>query len=205
LEAKSGKNAASEFALGQIYESGNEILISDANKAEYWYNLAAEKGYLPAQEALAALFLKHKQKDLALQWNLKSAENGSSVGQFYSSVLLLENPSKTEEAISMLKMAVKQDYIGAYSLLGTFYLQGKHVELNVEKGMKYLKRAVPSNDPLALHNLAIAYKKGVGTRPDMERALAYFELAKAAESSNSYPQLDKKAILGDEFITTFAY
>jgi TPR repeat protein len=204
VQAKSGESQTSEFALGKIYEEGNDFLLEDKQQAEHWYTLSAEKGYLHAQEALSSLYMQLAQKDLALKWSTKCAENGSASGQFFSAVLMLENPDQLDEAISMLKMSVKQDYVNAITLLGTLYLQGKYVEFNSEKGMKYLKRAIPSNDPVALHNLAIAYKKGMGTRPDMERALAYFELAKSSASSSKYPQLAKISTLGDEFIKYYS-
>ncbi len=198
-DAKSGKHDK-EYALGQIFEGGNDFLFADKKQAEYWYKLAAESGYLSAQEALASLYIKQNNDELALKWSMKCAESGSSLGQFNASVLLLGKPDKVNDGIELLKMAVKQDYPQACSLLGTLHFEGKFVEQNLSKGMKYLRMAASSNDPVALHNLAIAYKKGMGVKEDSQRAAAYFELAKGAEFSKSYPQLEKGAVLGNEFI-----
>ena len=68
--AKSG-NMAAMFEIGKLYIDGKCYEV-DINKVVYWYKAAAEKGYTPAQIALASVYyndkLGNKDNAQAAKW-----------------------------------------------------------------------------------------------------------------------------------------
>lgn len=68
--AESG-NADAAFNIGQAYRLGRGVPQDNAN-AQYWYDLAAQKGHVGAQTSLGLLLYENGDRPTALRW-LKAA------------------------------------------------------------------------------------------------------------------------------------
>jgi len=78
-----------------------------------------------------------------------------------------------EEVLSLLSTASKEGDDRAQYALATWYLYGKHVEINFAKAIRLLKMAVKKQNKDAMFDLAVCYEKGKGAKKDLARA---FEL-----------------------------
>jgi TPR repeat protein len=197
-----------QFSLAFAFDTGDSI-PSNTNEAIRFYTLSAQQGHAPAQNNLGVLYATgHKNKTeknlkLAFRWYKAAAENGSAVGQFHIALLSLNEEAgfkpNPEYAYQMLKRSARQHYTMAQAMLGTAYLEGKICEPDLVKGIKLLKKAAEAEDPVALHNLGIAHKKGTGVTSDADKAQAYFELAKSSKTAKLFDALNADE-LGSEYI-----
>ena len=79
--------------------------------------------------------------------------------------------------ILWLEKAADRNVARAYTDLGMLYLNGTHVSMNTEKGLKYLNMAVEKEDPLAFYCLARVYAKGKTVPFDEAKARYWFKMA----------------------------
>ena len=116
--AESGSLSA-QLVLGHYF-----YLIEKEDDAKRWYLKAAEKGYAPAQDALAACYARYywddeSQKQAEL-WNKMAAEQGyapaqASLGRYYADFM------DEERALFWCKKALEQDYLLAGCYLAFLY------------------------------------------------------------------------------------
>jgi TPR repeat protein len=202
-------NPEAQFSLGFAYDTGNEGLKVNTDEAIRWYTLSAQQGHAPAQNNLGVLYATgHKGRiernhRMALRWYKAAAENGNASGQFHAALLLISgqgaNKPNPEYAHQLLKRAAKQGHMMARATLGTAMFEGKICPKDEKKGLKMLQRAATSEDPVALHNLALIYKLGLGVTVDVERSSAYFGLAKQSKTSRLFAELAEENV-GKNFI-----
>jgi len=207
--AKDATNGSPEaqFSLGFCYDTGSDGLPVNTHEAIRWYVLSAQQGHAPAQNNLGVLYSNghkgriEKNHREALRWYKAAADNGSPMGQFHAALLLMKGENaKPDTAYQLLKRSAKQNYTMSEAVLGSCYLGGTICEKDYKKGIKYLKKAAMNEDPVALHNLAIVYKRGLGVNVDMERANAYFGLAQESKNSKLFDALAADKTLQDELI-----
>jgi TPR repeat protein len=202
-------NPEAQFSLGFSYDIGNEGLEVNTEEAICWYTLSAEQRYPPAQHNLGVLYatghkgkMERNYRD-ALRWYKAAAESGNASAQFHAAMLLIspkgENEPNPEYAFHLLNRAVRQRHMMATTTLGTAMFEGKICPKDEKKGLEMLQRPVASNDPVALHNLALIYKLGLGVTIDIVRSSAYFGMAKRSRSAKMFPQLAQESI-GENFI-----
>eukprot|EP00475_Leptophrys_vorax_P007579 TRINITY_DN147_c0_g1_i1.p1 TRINITY_DN147_c0_g1~~TRINITY_DN147_c0_g1_i1.p1 ORF type:complete len:344 (-),score=98.34 TRINITY_DN147_c0_g1_i1:1201-2232(-) len=201
-------NPEAQFTLAFAFDQGDGVEVN-TNEALRFYTLAAQNGNASAQNNLGVLYATgHKNRiqkntKMAYRWYKAAAENGSAVGQFHVSLLSLTEESgfkpNREYSYQMLKRSARQHYTMAQAMLGTAYLEGKICNVDLEKGIKLLKRAGEAEDPVALYNLAVAYKSGTGVTSDPDRANAYFELAKSSKAAMLFTEFSRDEV-GDTYI-----
>ena len=78
-------NAAAEFSIGQMHESGHGVQQDDTTAA-FWYRKAADQGLPIAQSSLGRLFYKGIAAPdfvTAAKWFRKAADQGDVDGQTY--------------------------------------------------------------------------------------------------------------------------
>eukprot|EP00475_Leptophrys_vorax_P012026 TRINITY_DN18482_c0_g3_i1.p1 TRINITY_DN18482_c0_g3~~TRINITY_DN18482_c0_g3_i1.p1 ORF type:complete len:478 (+),score=161.81 TRINITY_DN18482_c0_g3_i1:151-1434(+) len=177
----------SEFRIACVFADGTNGVEVNTAEAIKWFKSAAEHGNAAAQKRLAELFRTgHDGRFdgnplLALTYYKMSAASGSADSQFKGAVIALSHPENTEvnaeTCVQWLRQAVVQQHVKAEATLGTCYLEGKLIPMDLMKGIKLLKKAGESGDPIAMHNLGYAYKQGLGVEKDEDRAEAYLELA----------------------------
>ena len=110
--------------------------------ALFWYNKAAESGYVTATNNLAHIYLfrntKYKDISKGLELAFKAANSGDEESQ---------------------------------NALGLCYEEGIGVEINNEEAFKWYSLAVKNGaGPCALHNLARCYRKGIGVAINKRKA-----------------------------------
>ena len=75
--------------------------------------------------------------------------------------------------------------------LAYMYLYGTNgVQKDYSKAFEYYQMAAEQNNPIALNNLGSLYFNGIGTNPDVQKAVALF--TKAAELGNDNAARAKK-------------
>jgi TPR repeat protein len=193
-------NLEAQVSLAIAYDKGTRGLEVNTAEAIRWYVLAADRGNLDAQMALGALYQTghdgrfEPSEALAFKYYKLAAENGNPIAQFKVAVLMLSEPSKlytTSQALQYLKQSARQGYVQAEACLATLLLEGKTIEMDIRKGIRLMKSAGLKGDYVALHNLAFAYKLGLGVFQDRDMALAYAELASFKSSGKFENDLEK--------------
>lgn len=100
--------------------------------------------------------------------------SGNSV--FYAEALrkVEEQEPDIDLVVKLLEKGMENgDYRAMYAL-GTWYLHGKNLPVDIKKGIGLIKDAAKNNLTDAMFDLAIAYEKGVGVPVDNEAAFQLY-------------------------------
>lgn len=79
-----------------------------------------------------------------------------------------------EKAYPLLLKAMEAGDYRAYYALGTWYLYGRHVEVNAKKAVKLFKQAAAHDIADAAFDLAVCYEKGEGVKKDLAKAAGLY-------------------------------
>lgn len=142
-------DAASQYGMGLIYESGRGV-GRDYTQAARWYRMSAEQGHPGAQFNLGHL---HRL--------------GSGV------------PPDMSQAVHWWRMAADQGLSQAQLALGVAYQRGEGVAADPEQAVMWFERAVASGNAAAEYAMGLAYENGSGVARDIDLAIAHYERAAA--------------------------
>ena len=82
------------------------------------------------------------------------------------------------KALLLLKPLADEGVAEAIGLLGIAYQRGAGVEIDAEKAIELLEKAVDMGDSIAAYNLGVLYQNGMqGVEIDMAVSQRYFQLA----------------------------
>ena len=82
------------------------------------------------------------------------------------------------QALLLLKPLADAGIAEAIGMLGLAYQRGAGVEVDSEKALELLQKAVEMGDAIAAHNLALLYQQGMpGVEKNDVISRSYFELA----------------------------
>ncbi len=82
------------------------------------------------------------------------------------------------KALLLLKPLADEGIAEAIGMLGVAYQKGAGVEVNAEKALELLEKAVDMGDSIAAYNLGLLYQNGMqGVGVDMAISQRYFQLA----------------------------
>ena len=112
------------FQLGRMWLDGLGV-IPDDEKAEVWFQRAAEAGHSGAQYSLAKLLLQQGRIDEAISWFEQAAENGSQFASYQLGKLYLQGvqgEKNVDKSVAYLTDAAEQGLSQAQYLLGKLYL-----------------------------------------------------------------------------------
>lgn len=158
-------NAVAQNNLGIVYQQGSGV-ARDLEKAAYWFQKGAENGSAPAMSNLGVAYLKgqgvERNLPLAVQWFEKAAAAGEQGGYFNLATLYFRGVGVTKDydkAFHYARLALDADPSESFS--------DKEVNL---KTNRLLKGRIQSF-------MAMCYRQGVGTAPDMQKAMEYMKLA----------------------------
>ena len=80
ISKSKGGDPSTQYLAGKLYQDG-PVLIPDSVEAQYWFDLSARQGYVPAQYALCKLYLSNdaeiRDPVLGIQWLEYAAHHGS--------------------------------------------------------------------------------------------------------------------------------
>ncbi len=151
LEAKAqAGDPQSETLLALAYHSG-ALLKNDEVEALRLLRLAAEKGYMPAEESL---------------------------GIYYAAGIGMEKPDP-QAALKWYTAASQKGSVDATTNIGSMYASGDGVAKDMATAIQWFRQAAEAGGGSAAYNLAIIYARGDGVPRDQQLAASW--LAKAAD------------------------
>ena len=181
-------NVRGLFRMGIAHLEGRGLPRSGP-RAEQYLKQAADKGFVPAQTALADLYMDPSLPPVNAEvaWSLyqQAAANGHPPAQHRVAMTYL-NAQRYPEAISWLQKAVDKGFAPSQALLGTLYFNGTGVPSDRNKAFNLLEQAADQNDPQGMYMLSLYYLPA----SNREQVQKGFDLLfKAAEAGNINAQL----------------
>lgn len=197
-DPEAGDYARAQFELGVMYTTGQGV-EKDLSTAVYWYETAANQGYVAAQHELGSMYTYGDgvEKDLikAMHWFKKAADPKAgdyARAQFKLGVMyeddkaVEENLTKNErmeKAIYWYKKAADQGYAGAQNNLALMYskeIKEKESELSEresrilgEKAARLYFQAAQQDLYIAQYNIGFNFEQGANGFPQ-DNAEAYY-------------------------------
>ncbi len=151
LEAKAqAGDPQSETLLALAYHSG-ALLKNDEVEALRLLRLAAEKGYMPAEESL---------------------------GIYYAAGIGMEKPDP-QAALKWYTAASQKGSVDATTNIGSMYASGDGVAKDMATAIQWFRQAAQAGGGSAAYNLAIIYARGDGVPRDQQLSASW--LSKAAD------------------------
>jgi TPR repeat protein len=156
------------FALGEEYDMPEQGrarrgMERDERKAEYYYNLAAQRGYTKAKRNLATLRLEgadaEKHSVASIDVLKECAEAGDPACHFHLAYVYFGRYEKSnvkiddELAMRHLIIAAQQEYPKALFYLGEFYINGFFFKKDVARGIRILQIAANHGHAPAIDRL----------------------------------------------------
>jgi len=199
LKSAQEGNRFAQYSLGNLYYYGNgtDKVLSQAFN---WYMKSAEQGQPYASYSIAQMYNKGEyvsQSEENAQRYYKNALSGfleleskdqTDDNLFYKMGTMYKNglgtPKDMIKSIEYFKRSAELNNINAKRTLALEYLSGKHLELDIEKGLEMLTVCADSGDTLSCYKLGKIYFKGEIVYKDLNMAEKY--LLKAAENKNEY-------------------
>ena len=148
------------YEKAMAYETGNDSVAADSVKSRVLYRLAAEAGYIPAQNYLGFLYYNSKgaghNVDSALYWIEKAALQGDvkaagNLGFLYSAASDIQHDYSL--AFKWLEKAADAGLPTSFTQLGDLYRQGQGVTADTLKAVELYERANRARIPDAEYRL----------------------------------------------------
>jgi TPR repeat protein len=204
--ASSG-NAAAEFNLGLMYETGKGV-AQDYAVAAKWYRKAAIHGSASAQNNLGYLYVRGRgvPRDFskAIQWYRKAADQGYALaqlglGSFY--LKGLEVPKSYSKAAQWYRKAADQGLALAQYNLGAMYLSGQGVQRSRSEAARWYRKAARQGHADAKRSLDLltaATAKADSGAPQPLFAMNADRKAKSSDSTRSAFRVQLAAVKSDQ-------
>lgn len=187
--AESG-DAAMQYNLAQIYDSGEGIKI-DHEKAGHWLLNAAERGLPAAQMGIGAWYLEGRRIPAdwhkGIYWLEKAAKQDNAMAQVLLAAVYLGEansmpsgfaPNPKKSFYWMLKAANNGFAMAQYEV-SRMYFKGTGTIVDNDAGLSWLKKAAQSGWKSAMQVLGDAYEQGaLGLEKNIEEAKKWHEMAK---------------------------
>ncbi len=154
-----------------MYEEVKEGIYENSFYMQEEYLLEqANAGYIDAMYLLAKLYWDEEQKDKALPWFRKAAEQDQADALCYMAFFERDK----EKALANYLKAIDLGSAKAMSELGQKYLQGQFpVEEDEAKAFELFEQAAKLGDSEGYYWLAMCYRYGTGVEEDLEKAFNY--------------------------------
>ena len=178
------------FALGQCFENGAGT-EQDNEKAFSLYRRAAEMGNPGAQLSLSTCYLIGKGTEInpeaAIHWLEKAREQECPENEgmmetfigllFWVGLDIFASGERSglhdeEKGYMLIEKAAQLNNAQAQAVMGSFYLNGNHVEQDFEKAMEWFRKGAENGDENAVNSLA------QNDKPEAYYAAANMEFAK---------------------------
>ena len=158
------------YAAAQMYNKGEYVSQSEENAQRYYK--AALSGFLELESK--------DQTDDNLYYKL-----GSMFKKGFGTDIDMD------KAINYFMRSAELNNINAKRTLALEYISGKHLELDIEKGLEMLTVCADRGDTLSCYKLGKIYFKGEIVYKDLNMAEKYFLKASEKESQYVYYSLGK--------------
>jgi len=185
-------DAEAQFALGLIYESGDDG-GQDYTEARKWFRLAAEQGHASAQKNLGWMYRDAAggSWDIveARKWFLNAAEQGDASAQQDLGLSYVDYPSSLQDYLEAMKWcarAAEEGLPGAQNCVGVIYERGLGVEQDSAEAHKWFLMAGEQGYPASQANLAAHYFNGISVPVDIAAGRTWAQ--KAAQQGSPMGQ-----------------
>ena len=162
--------------LGMAYREGKEV-EQDFTKSLSLLMLAAEEGYVGDERLIAEMYEEGMgtvpDKEKALEWYLRAATQGDSVGQFNVGYHY-ETLGDYATAVEWYRKAGRQGNVDALCNLGDMYEEGVKIPQDHLKALKCFRRAAQDRIVYAQYKLGCFYENGKGIEKDNLQAFQWY-------------------------------
>ncbi|WP_183728904.1 tetratricopeptide repeat protein [Desulfurispira natronophila] len=187
--AKEGHTAA-QHNIGQLYHY--ELGVQDQQKrwAIHWLTKAACQGNHSAQHQLGYIYYTKGQYETAAKWYEKAAHNvpeaAYSLGYLYQKGMGGE--ASPQKSYKWYQIAAAQDH--TYAQMAIRLLPNHNTQFaDYRDTLHWHNLATQSSNPIAQHNLGVAYRTGHGVYKNYSDALHWFRYAAAHQYSHARTNL----------------
>jgi localization factor PodJL len=151
------------FEIGARYTDGRGV-AADMKQAANWYQLAADKGYAPAQYRLASMY-----------------EKGNGVDR------------DLVKAKTYYEQAANQGNASAMHNLAVLYASGTAGPQDYDTAANWFSRAADLGVSDSQFNLAILYARGNGVKQDLQESYKWFAIAAKSGDKDAAQKRDEVA------------
>jgi TPR repeat protein len=173
----SGGDSESQYLLGNHLFYGEE---SETKEGFQWLLKAAERGHSGAQYDVGLILLGEYTNEACVQSYFNGSGrtkhlNWNNIKQLHAEHVI---PTNTLKGHEWLQKSAESKNIEAMKYLFQAYIQGRnYIPRNYEKAYKLAQERLKLKDPAAAMSLGAMYFKGVGVKPNSEKALEYWNMA----------------------------
>ncbi|KTD31094.1 tetratricopeptide repeat protein [Legionella maceachernii] len=203
LLSESGKDPVADYYMGRMRLYGYGQLKNN-NLALRYFNQAAEKGMLPAQQLLARYnLIEEKNPEKALYWFKKAAAAGDVQAQMYCAAAYLFGLGTKENSDTARKYYIDAAKAGnalAQYTLGMHFLESRD-QRNKKLGAVWLTKAADQGFTEAQAKLGELYANGSVVTRDNNKAVDLLMKAAAQNSSSAMTTLGELAIKQNQIET----
>lgn len=179
-------DAVAQWNLGLMYQKGAGVSF-DVGKADKWYKLAAEQGYVNAEASLGDLYSVYSMgvsnnQEISVKWYRLAAEHGHAEAQSSLAHKLIWKGDlhDCEGAMKLFKLSAQNGNVDAQSTLGFIYSNGHlsqecfademGISVDYKEAVKWYKLADKQGDTNATCDLAELYALGKGVKKNLSEA-----------------------------------
>ncbi|ASG02748.1 MULTISPECIES: tetratricopeptide repeat protein [Gammaproteobacteria] len=166
----------------EAYEKGYIALSQKKYKAAYaeWLPLA-ENGDAQAQYSIGWMYSKglgvEKSVAKALDWYVKSANQGFVDAQYSAGRIYLYSLQQYEDAFTYFKLAAENDENKAQFYLGLMYYRGDGISKDLKKSAHWFLQSAKKGNKDAQFYIGQMYELGEGVLQNDKYSLHWFNLA----------------------------
>ena len=189
-------------SLGWLYETGRGV-FQDFSEALRWYHKAAKMNHAGAMFRIGAMTEAGngvtKSEAQAVNWYRQAADLGHVEAMVALGLMHQYGRGVKQDENAALRMFIKASDKG--NAVGSFYA-GHYYERHKEYGnaVKYYSLAARKGDPASMHNLGVAYDKGLGVERNSRLAAEWvFKALKAGADFTIKQMTDNSGAYSEQF------
>ena len=187
LSAASKNYPPSQNHMGVLLRFHGEMAAQQ--DAIYWYSLAANAGYAPAQDDLGYLYYTGtgvaKDVKLAYKWFKLASDQNFPEAQYNLGLLIKDGKGEygePQDALLLFEKSSSGGFLPATHSLAEMYFTGFGVTQNVTKATELILFAAERGYHQSQNTLGLMYINGLGV--DRDYQLAYSWFLKSAKQGN---------------------
>ena len=176
---------AAEESLGIFSETGIGMERPSPPEALEWYKKAIRQGSLDAATNIGLMYAEGrgipKDPAEAVTWLRQAAEGGDAIAQYNLALIYSRGngiPKDEKESIRWLTAAAEQNVVPALLDLANSYMHPPAAtSADVERAIRYYKKAAELGSSRAQASLGTIYAKGLQGQPDYEQSVRWYRMA----------------------------
>lgn len=170
-----------QYQVGLMLKDGVGVAKNVAESIKY-LKMAAASGHLESQVNLADAYhegrIVEKNDGVSVQWYKRAAEIGHAKSQYQLAIMYRDGigVTRNEELAKHWFKCYAHSTIAPYQIMLAEQMKNSTKDFG-KLPLKLYEKAAQSGNYNAILQLAIMYRDGIYTLPNMKKAIEYFELA----------------------------